>query len=497
MVVKGVSRKKTTKKKPDTHQKKAIRPSTVPAEPKQNQWVGMIRHYIHHPVDFVKDQIGVTPDAWQGDALNAIAQHDRVAVRSGHGVGKTALESWTILWMLLTRPHARVPCTAPGRPQLEDVLWPELAKWLQSSKLASIFRWTKTKVYFNGFEETWFATMRTAAKPENMQGFHGDHMLWILDEASGLEDEITEVIEGSLTGGSDNKILMCGNPTQLSGLFHRAFHREADLWHGMRVSCLDSPRVSQSYIEKMRRFGEDSDIYRVRVLGEFPRGGMDTFLSYGEVQKATYREVPEGSPVELGIDVARFGDDSTVFAVRKGLKLLPLESQGGWDTVQTAERAVELVREHGVSSIKVDDTGVGGGVTDNLRRLKRESKIPRHVQIVPVNNGAKGDEFYDNLGAVAWGHFGDMLPHISLPDDDEELFMQLTDRRKRMTPKGKIALEPKSEMKARGKSSPDRADAAVLAFFDAEVPDVDPVAVSSAFEFSATNLWAPSRWKVV
>jgi len=246
----------------------------------------------------------------------------------------------------------------------------------------------------------------------------------------------------------------------------------------------------------MRRFGEDSDIYRVRVLGEFPKGGLDTFLPFGEVYKATYRDVPEGSPVEMGIDVARFGDDETVFAIRKGLKLLPLEAHGGWDTVRTAERAVELAIEHHVTRIKVDDTGVGGGVTDNLRRLQRENKLPRHVQIVPVNNGAKGDEYYENVGAMAWGHFKEILPFISLPKDDEELIAQLTDRRKRMTTKGKIALEPKSEMKARGKRSPDRADAAVLAFFEADIPNVSPVAVNRAFALSA-NLWAPSRWKVV
>ncbi len=839
-VVTPMPRKRST----PTHQKRALRPGTVPAEPKKNPWEDMIRHYIRHPVDFVKDQFGVTPDDWQGDALNALAKHDQVAVRSGHGVGKSTTEVWSKYWFLFTRPHARVPCTAPGRPQLEDVLWPESAKWLQNSKIAPFFRWTKTKVYFVGYEETWFATMRTAAKPENMQGFHGDHMLWILDEASGLEDEITEVIEGSLTGGTDNKILMCGNPTQLSGLFHRAFHREADLWRGMKISCLDSPRVSKTYIEKMRRFGEDSDIYRVRVLGEFPRGGMDTFLVYGDVQKATYRVIPEGVPVEMGLDVARFGcfddkteiltdegwkffadlkgservltlpesgtaewgpitqvhrydfdghlnvydgarmsfsvtdnhnmlvrgpkddkyqirrfdslpketvirrtnrwsgsnpseimfrertpmpnggvrerdwrfdfvdfasfigwfcsegnvyqekrqngrqriiitqnpgekadklthlldkmgfrwrrtsngkqfemlcaplaswliencghgaqnkkiphtikeatteaieafleayklgdgtvtgsgttqyitcsrqmaddlhevlaklgcagkmvikeragsvawiegrkvvrdhdvylvtrrskpsdsyllmkrvenkrytgevvcvstphrtilvrrngcimwsgnSDSTVFAVRKGLKLLPLEAHGQRDTVWTADKAAELIKEHGVTRVKVDDTGVGGGVTDNLRRLKREGKISRHVEIVPVNNGGKGDEFYDNTGALAWGQFKDILPFVSIPDDDEELFDQLVDRRKRITPKGKIALEPKSEMKSRGKPSPDRADAVVLAFFEADIPAVDAGTIGHAFQMTARGLWAPSRWKQV
>lgn len=455
----------------------------------------MIQYYIKNPVAFVKDQIGVTPDAWQGDALMALSQHDKIAVRSGHGIGKTAFESWSILYFLFTRPHARVPCTAPGRPQLEDVLWPELAKWLQQSKFAPMFRWTKTKVYRVGYEETWFATMRTAAKPENMQGFHGDHMLWILDEASGLEDDITEVIEGSLTGGSDNKIVMCGNPTQLSGLFHRAFHREADFWHKIHVSCLDSPRVSRTYIEKMRRFGEDHDIYRVRVLGEFPKGGMDTFLTYEEVAKAANREVAEGTPVEMGIDVARFGDDYTVFAIRKGMKLLPLEVRGGWDTVQTADFAAQLTREHGVAKIKVDDTGVGGGVTDNLRRLQREGVIPRHVNIVPVNNGGQGDDFYENTGALSWGQFKKLLPHISIPNDDEELFSELIDRRKDMTPKGKIRLEPKSAMKARGRGSPDRADAAVLAFFEAVAPTYDPSALNRAFSMSTSGLWTPSKWR--
>src|SRR5690606_7684896 len=138
----------------------------------------------------------------------------------------TATEVFTILWFLFTRPNARGPCPAPGRPQLEDVLWPEFAKWLEQSKIAPYFRWPKTKVFFVGFEETWFATMRTAAKPENMQGFHGDHMLWILDEASGLEEEITEPIEGSLTGGKDNKIGMGGTRTKLSGWFSGACQKE-------------------------------------------------------------------------------------------------------------------------------------------------------------------------------------------------------------------------------------------------------------------------------
>jgi len=162
---------------------------------------------------FCEDILNVHPDPWQRDVLYDLAHNRLVSVRSGQGVGKTGLESWAALWFLCTRPFPKVVCTAPTMNQLYDVLWAEIAKWLSYSKVERLLEWTKTKVYMKGHKERWFATAKTATKPENMQGYHEDYMLFIVDEASGVEDKILEAILGMLSG-PENKLLMCGNPTK-------------------------------------------------------------------------------------------------------------------------------------------------------------------------------------------------------------------------------------------------------------------------------------------
>ena len=151
-----------------------------------NVLVDLIDVYWDDPVAFVQDVLDAEPDAWQCETLEALAKKPKVSVRSGQGVGKTALESWSVIWFLCCRPNPKVICTAPTRQQLHDVLWAEIAKWLEGTLVKNFLKWTKTKVYMVGYEERWFATARTATKAENMQGFHEDYMLFVVDEASGL-----------------------------------------------------------------------------------------------------------------------------------------------------------------------------------------------------------------------------------------------------------------------------------------------------------------------
>lgn len=175
--------------------------------------------YRKSPKTFFDEVLNFHPDKWQEEVSTDIAIHRFVSVRSGQGVGKTALEAAIALWFLCCFPYPRIVCTAPTRQQLNDGLWSEISKWQsQSPILKRILKWTKTKIYMKKHEERWFATARTATKPENMQGFHEDYMLFIVDEVSGVADPIMAAIFGTLSG-EFNKLFMCGNPTRTSGFF--------------------------------------------------------------------------------------------------------------------------------------------------------------------------------------------------------------------------------------------------------------------------------------
>lgn len=443
--------------------------------------------YRKNPVLFCQQVIKFEPDEWQRKVLNDLVEHSKVSVRSGQGVGKTGLEAAITLWYLSCFPYPKVIATAPTRQQLHDVLWAEINKWqTKSPLLKKILKWTKTKIYMRNYEERWFATAKTATKPENMQGFHEDYMLFIVDEASGVADPIMEAILGTLSG-VNNKLLMCGNPNRTSGVFYDSHNKDRSHYKTHKVSSLDSSRTSKENIEMLKeKYHEDSDVYRVRVLGEFPKAEADTFipLEFAEYASSTTLEELKGDILHLGVDVARFGDDETVIAPRIGDKVFTLKTYSKQDTMVTAGWVInigksmmgqhEQIKE---VKVKVDDSGVGGGVTDRLKEVVSEQGLP--FTIIPVNNGSSADdEHYENKGTEAWANVRELLeknfsahmqgkePTVELPND-ERLISQLTTRKYKMTSRGKIALEKKEDMKKRGLSSPDRADAVVLAFLEA------------------------------
>ena len=224
--------------------------------------------YRKDPCLFFKEVTGFKPDPWQKEAATAIAQHRKVSIRSGQGVGKTAFEANLVLWFLSCFPYPRVVCTAPTRQQLNDVLWAEIAKWQERSPvLQAMLVWTKTRVYMRGHEKRWFAVARTATKPENMQGFHEDNMLFVVDEASGVADPIMEAIQGTLSG-DNNRLLMCGNPTQNTGTFHDSHTVDAQSYYCMKVSSRDSPRTNKQNIADLERKLTESS-RRMRTMSLF------------------------------------------------------------------------------------------------------------------------------------------------------------------------------------------------------------------------------------
>ncbi|MFI8709952.1 DEAD/DEAH box helicase family protein [Bacillus sp. NPDC077411] len=455
----------------------------------QEMMTQLLEIYVDDPVAFVEDILEAEPDEWQRNVLYDIANHPRVSVRSGQGVGKTAMESWVVIWFLCCRPYPKVICTAPTKQQLYDVLWAEIAKWLNTSKVSELLKWTKTKIYMKGFEDRWFATAKTATRPENMQGFHEDYMLFICDEASGIADDIMEAILGTLSG-AENKLFMCGNPTKTSGVFFDSHNKDRAMYKSHKVSSMDSPRTSKENIEMLKKkYGEGSDVYRVRVEGEFPRGEADAFISLESAEAARMREVykveiigdeteeatvkeiiPDTAVVEIGCDVARFGSDETIIATRRGWKLLPLQVHHQRDTmyvtgllIKEAKQYFSWCERHEKRiPIRIDDTGVGGGVTDRLKEVVAENDYP--IDVIPINFAAGGNAEYACIVSVMYGHFKDnCLEEVSLPDD-EDLIAQLSVRKYQITSDGRIKIEPKKAMKDRGLKSPDRAEAVVMAF---------------------------------
>ena len=261
----------------------------------------------NNPVLFVEELLQVTPQPWQCEALRAVVENDKIAIRSGHGVGKSAYLSWLILWWLLTHYPAKVACTANTGSQLSDVLWGEVAKWAR--KLPEGFQQLldikSDKIELSGASDS-AAYARTAAKdrPEALQGFHSPNMLFLVDEASGVPDIIFQVAEGALsTKGA--KVVMCGNPTRNTGYFYDAFHSMADRWKTMKVSCDDSDLVSDEFVKDMAtKYGDESSIFSIRVLGEFAKEDDDVLIPLYLLEDAVRRdvEITESAPIVWGLD---------------------------------------------------------------------------------------------------------------------------------------------------------------------------------------------------
>jgi len=296
--------------------------------------------------------------------------------------------------------------------------------------------------------------------------------MYIVDEASGVDDDVFEVLEGGQTEGG-SILLMFSNPTRITGAFHDAFTIKRKFFECFTFNSLESERVKPEYAEKIAaKYGKDSDVYRVRVLGEFPKSEPDTFITLDKVERAVHREIDqidsEIGVVEFGVDVARFGDDESVIHSRVGWRYeeeLVLKKN---DTVELASKAAHIALtkypDKTTYIFDIDDTGVGGGVTDNLRRMHRELVFGNRTVIInAINNGGtvKEKRKYSNVTSEMWSFIRDNIHQMKLPDSSD-LTAQLSVRKYTVDSKARIMLESKKDMKKRGISSPDKADSFVL-----------------------------------
>jgi hypothetical protein len=428
------------------------------------------RSYAEDPVGFCADVLGFAPWSKQREILESVRDHPRTTVRSCHGIGKTAAAARVVLWFLATHPDSRVITTAPTWAQVEQLLWREIRSAVGSAHgqgKAPMFPPANTAKLELG--DRWFAIGLSTNEPERFQGHHADHLLLVVDEASGVDELIFQAAEGFLTA-EGAKVLLIGNPTRPGGQFHRSFTTERARWHQIHIGVLDSPNYTGEDVdpavaramphagwdaEVKAAWGEESPMYQVRALGNFPDTGDDTIISLASVEAAQARVLPMEGDVTIGCDVARFGDDETVIAIRIGNHVRIAEHYHGKPTTHTSGRVAHYAQQFENPSIVVDDPGVGGGVTDQLEAMGYT------VQAFKGGNKAYRPDQFPNRRSEQWFEGAAILEDIDL-DGDEQLAADLTSPRYTYDLKLRQVVEKKEDTKKRLGRSPDRADAVLL-----------------------------------
>lgn len=433
------------------------------------------------PVGFCRTVLKFSPWSKQCEIIESVRDNRRTAVRSAHGTGKTAIAARAVLWFLAAFPHSRVITTAPTWSQVKELLWREIATGHAAAGAFFDGALTDTKLELDA---DWFALGLSTDRPERFSGHHAERLLLVVDEASGVDDAIFEAGEGFLTS-PESRVLLIGNPTQLAGTFHRAFHSERAMWNTIAISAFDTPTftgervpeavlrrlVSREWVETaQKKWGEGSPLYQVRVLGEFPATADDTVCSLSDIETAQRQFIePSPSPVIVSCDPARFGSDETVIAVRRGNRVRIAATAQGHDTMRTTGQILRIARAEAAKGperpvLVVDDIGLGGGITDRLREIGE-------FKVQPFNaaSAARDPKKYPNKRSEMWFDFAERLTTIDL-DDDEQLAADLVAPTYRIDSQGRRVVEAKSDTKKRLGRSPDRADAVLMSFAGTNSP---------------------------
>ena len=445
---------------------------------------------------------GKYPDEWQLDVLRdvgngvlSIAQAiERAmdegyeaeteayqdATSSGHGIGKSALVSWLVIWAISTFVDTRGIVTAGTETQLRTKTNAEVAKWLRMSLVKDWFIHTGTAIYSADprHAKTWRIDFIpwSESNPDAFAGLHneGKRIIIIFDEASQIPEVITEVIKGALTDANTQIMwFMFGNPTTTGTPFYDCWGRFHRSWNTRKIDSRTAKISNKTQIAQWERdYGEDSDFFKVRVRGEFPSVGSMQFIGTDLVQSARKREV-ETLPSDAGIvmvDVARFGDDNSVIGFRRGrdARSVPWKEFNGIDTMTLASEAARMARENDAAAIMVDGTGIGGGVVDRLRQLE----LPEGCKVYEVHFGGKPNgaieaeddtaKFKNHIMEMTY-HMRSWLAKGAIPDHDG-LERELTTREYGYDKDNKFMLEKKEAVKKRLKMSPDWFDCLALSF---------------------------------
>ena len=455
----------------------------------QEQNARRLMQYMKSPLLFIQDmwQLQPVPEDEKFQKGRHITNHQhklfiavekalkredkqRITVRSGHGTGKSASLAMLILWYLFSFQDAQIPCTAPGAEQMYDVLWKEIAKWMERmpKHIKEQYEWTTSYIRMKVSPSTWFARARTARKesPEALAGMHGDHVLFIVDEASGVPNEIFNVAEGALTE-ENILVILIGNPTRTSGYFYDSHHSDKHSWQCLHFDSYDSPIVDAKFVNRIAdKHGDDSDEYNIRVRGNFPKEdaiddkGYVPLILAADIRTTVDATFTSGKK-RMGIDPAGEGANETIWVLRDNFKARVVAKEAKSTSKSIAQKTQTLMELYGLTGddVYVDNFGVGANVSQELAL--------GGVGVHGVNVGDPPDdkERFGNLRAEAYFGLKEWVKKGGELVEDEG-WEQLLNIKFKRNLRGKIQIMSKDEMRRAGIVSPDVADALSLTFVE-------------------------------
>lgn len=444
--------------------------------------------YQGDPVGWVQERLRQTVWSKQREILAAVRDHRRVAVRSGHGVGKSWTAALVVCWWLDTHPpgSAFVVSTAPTFSQVRAILWRYIRKHHRSADLAGRVNQTEWLI---DDELVGYGRKPADHDESGFQGIHARYVLVVLDEACGIPEQLW-IAADALATGPDCRILAIGNPDNPASHFRKVC-TPGSSWHQIAISAFDSPNLTGEEVpeemavslvgaewvtEKAREWGEDNPVYKSKVLGEFTADSPSQVVRASDIAKCRVpleaKPPPDSlEPVELGVDVGGGGDE-TVIRERRGRRA-GREWRAHTDRPEKiAPLILQAIRETGATAVKIDSIGVGFGVIGELRNAANRGEHQAQIMGVNVASAASKSDKYVNLRAEMWWEIGrglsaDVGWDLSVMDNADTAIAQLLEPRWDVDAKGRIRVEPKDEIIKRLGRSPDNADALLLAYYSA------------------------------
>lgn len=447
------------------------------------------------PVYFVEEYAQNKPWTRQKDILRSVFKNKITTVRSCHGIGKSWLSAKAALAFLTAYDDSYVITTAPTFRQVENILWRDIRSTYKKT------RWPLGGRIFESprldMDDEWFAIGLSTKDPDMFQGFHppSGHILVIVDEASGVTDDIFIAID-SVLSSQGARLLMIGNPTSITGRFYTSHHNDATSTK-FHISCFDTPNFTNNGIrtiedlqeadlskaeilapylvtpewvkDKITRWGIESPMFQARCLGNFPSAEANTLIPLNYIEAACTEERKEELEAKqssetvyryVGVDPARYGDDKSAFVEREGQIVDNIFTTAKEDNGQTAGHVKLMKAAHTIFV----DAGMGAGVIDILRSDKYDNVIEVAGSASPFKDDTSLQ--FVNLRAQMYWRLAELFKtgQIYIPEDSE-LMSQLASIRYKVTRRG-IQIEEKDEIKKRLKVSPDKADALAYCFCD-------------------------------